>query len=55
MSTDDRFLRTYGHALQEALEENGRSGAYSMIKNFIGGKDESLASIADMWDPNGAE
>ena len=55
MSTDDRFpTATYGHALQEALE-NGRSDfIIREVKNFMGGKTDPLASIADVSGSNGA-
>lgn len=55
MSTDDRFPTvTYGHALQEALE-NGRSDfIIREVKNFMGGKTDPLASIADVSGSNGA-
>lgn len=52
---DDRFpTATYGHALQEALE-NGRSDfIVREIKNFMGGKENPLSSIADVSGTNGA-
>ena len=55
MSTDDRFpTATYGHALQEALE-NGRSDfIIREVKNFMGGKTDPLSSIADVSGSNGA-
>lgn len=55
MSTDERFpTATYGHALQEALE-NGRSDfIIREVKNFMGGKTDPLASIADVSGSNGA-
>lgn len=55
MSTDDRFpTATYGHALQEALE-NGRSDfIIREVKNFMSGKTDPLASIADVSGSNGA-
>ena len=53
--SDDRFpTATYGHALQEALE-NGRSDfIIREVKNFMGGKTDPLASIADVSGSNGA-
>lgn len=52
---DDRFpTATYGHALQEALE-NGRSDfIVREIKSFMGGKENPLSSIADVSGTNGA-
>lgn len=53
--SDDRFpTATYGHALQEALE-NGRSDfIIREIKSFMGGKKDPLSAIADVSGSNGA-
>lgn len=54
-ASDDRFpTATYGHALQEALE-NGRSDfIVREIKAFMGGKKDPLSAIADVSGSNGA-
>lgn len=54
-ASDDRFpTATYGHALQEALE-NGRSDfIIREIKSFMGGKKDPLSAIADVSGSNGA-
>ncbi len=54
-ASDDRFpTATYGHALQEALE-NGRSDfIVREIKSFMGGKKDPLSAIADVSGSNGA-
>lgn len=54
-ASDDRFpTATYGHALQEALE-NGRSDfIVREIKSFMGGKKDPLSVIADVSGSNGA-
>lgn len=55
-ASDDRFpTATYGHALQEALE-NGRSDfIVREIKAFMGGKKDPLSAIADVSGSNGAD
>ncbi len=55
IASDDRFpTATYGHALQEALE-NGRSDfIIREIKSFMGGKKDPLSAIADVSGSNGA-
>lgn len=54
-ASDDRFpTATYGHALQEALE-NGRSDfIIREIKSFMGGKKDPLSAIVDVSGSNGA-
>lgn len=54
-ASDDRFpTATYGHALQEALE-NGRSDfIIREIKSFMGGKKDPLSAIADVSGSNSA-
>lgn len=54
-ASDDRFpTATYGHALQEALE-NGRSDfIIREVKSFMGGKKDPLSAIADVSGSNGA-